>query len=46
MITYPKWTIPNSIVVKDIIPGMRRDSSYLAKKGYFIDSIKRGGNKS
>jgi len=36
MITYPKWTIPNSIVVKDIIPGMRRDSSYLAKKGYSL----------
>jgi murein L,D-transpeptidase YcbB/YkuD len=36
MITYPKWTIPNSIVVKDIIPGMRRNKEYLAKKGYSL----------
>jgi len=36
MITYPKWTIPNSIVVKDIIPGMRRNPGYLAKKGYSL----------
>jgi L,D-transpeptidase YcbB len=36
MITYPKWTIPTSIIVKDIIPGMKRNRGYLAKKGYSL----------
>jgi L,D-transpeptidase YcbB len=36
MITYPKWTIPNSIIVKDIIPAMKRNRGYLAKKGYSL----------
>ena len=36
MITYPKWTIPNSIIVKDIIPAMKRNTEYLAKKGYSL----------
>lgn len=30
----PTWTIPASIVRKEILPGMRRDPNYLAKKGY------------
>ncbi|MBL7745053.1 MAG: L,D-transpeptidase family protein [Chitinophagaceae bacterium] len=36
MITYPQWTIPNSIIVKEILPGIKRDSAYLAKKGYSL----------
>ena len=36
MITYPKWTIPNSIIVKDIIPAMKRNTDYLAKKGFSL----------
>jgi murein L,D-transpeptidase YcbB/YkuD len=30
----PTWTIPASIVRKEILPGMRRDPSYLRRKGY------------
>ncbi len=30
----PTWTVPASIVRKEIVPGMRRDPNYLAKKGY------------
>ncbi|OYW17046.1 MAG: hypothetical protein B7Z54_08940 [Sphingobacteriales bacterium 12-47-4] len=36
MITYPPWTIPTSIIVKEILPGLKRDPGYLAKKGYSL----------
>lgn len=36
LVTYPQWTIPNSIIVKEILPGLKRDSAYLAKKGYSL----------
>ena len=36
MVTYPQWTIPNSIIMKEIVPAMRRDAGYLAKKGYSL----------
>ena len=36
MITYPQWTIPESIVEKEILPGIKKDSAYLAKKGYSL----------
>lgn len=39
MITYPQWTIPNSIIVKEILPALKKDTNYLARKGYsLIDS--------
>ncbi len=39
MITYPQWTIPTSIIVKEILPALKRDTNYLARKGYsLIDS--------
>jgi murein L,D-transpeptidase YcbB/YkuD len=39
LVTYPQWTIPESIIVKEILPGIKRDSNYLLKKGYsLIDS--------
>jgi L,D-transpeptidase YcbB len=39
LITYPQWTIPESIIKKEILPGIKRDSAYLSKKGYsLIDS--------
>jgi len=34
MITYPQWTIPTSIIIKEILPGLKADPGYLAKKGY------------
>jgi len=36
MITYPQWTIPESIVEKEILPGMKKDTGYLRKKGYSL----------
>jgi len=39
MITYPQWTIPESIIKKEVLPGLKKDPNYLAKKGYnLIDS--------
>lgn len=34
MITYPQWTIPNSIIKKEILPAMKKNPGYLARKGY------------
>lgn len=34
MVTYPQWTIPNSIIVKEILPALKRNPGYLARKGY------------
>ncbi|MFT3737258.1 MAG: L,D-transpeptidase family protein [Breznakibacter sp.] len=36
IITYPSWNIPTSIIRNEIIPAMRRDSTYLEKKGYKV----------
>lgn len=36
LVTYPQWTIPASIVEKEIIPGMKKDSAYLKKHGYVL----------
>ncbi|HVG15073.1 MAG TPA: L,D-transpeptidase family protein [Chitinophagaceae bacterium] len=36
MITYPQWTIPASIIKKDILPGLKSDPSYTLKKGYSL----------
>ncbi|HVZ98219.1 MAG TPA: L,D-transpeptidase family protein [Chitinophagaceae bacterium] len=39
MITYPQWTIPESIIKKEVLPGLKKDPDYLTKKGYnLIDS--------
>lgn len=34
MVTYPQWTIPNSIIIKEILPALKKNPGYLAKKGY------------
>ena len=36
MMTYPQWTIPTSIIVKEVLPGLKKDTNYLAKKGYSL----------
>ncbi len=36
MITYPQWTIPQSIIVKEILPGLKKDPGYLERKGYSL----------
>ncbi len=36
MVTYPQWTIPNSIILKEILPALKHNPGYLAKKGYML----------
>jgi len=36
MVTYPQWTIPTSIIVKEVLPGLKKDTNYLRKKGYSL----------
>jgi murein L,D-transpeptidase YcbB/YkuD len=36
MITYPQWTVPQSIIEKEILPGAKRNSSYITKKGFSL----------
>lgn len=36
MITYPKWHIPESIIKKDILPGLKKDPGYTLSKGYTL----------
>lgn len=40
LVIYPNWTIPASIIKKDILPQLKKDPGYLARKGYnlFTDS--------
>jgi Uncharacterized protein conserved in bacteria len=40
MVTYPQWTIPNSIIKKDVLPGLKKSPSYLAKKGFSLINLK------
>ncbi len=34
LITYPQWNIPQSIIVKEILPALKKDPGYLARKGF------------
>ncbi len=34
IIIYPTWTVPTSIISKEILPGLKRNSGYLARKGF------------
>ncbi len=39
IITYPLWTVPASIIETEILPAVKRNPDYLAKKGFsLIDS--------
>lgn len=40
MVTYPQWTIPNSIIKKDVLPGLKKSPAYLAKKGFSLVNLK------
>ena len=40
MVTYPQWTIPESIIKKDILPALKKDPGYLARKGYNLVNSK------
>jgi murein L,D-transpeptidase YcbB/YkuD len=34
LITYPKWTIPSSIIEKEVLPGVKKNPKYFQKKGF------------
>ncbi|MDP9230056.1 MAG: L,D-transpeptidase family protein [Bacteroidota bacterium] len=36
LITYPQWSIPQSIITKEILPAAKRDPGYFAKKGFSL----------
>lgn len=40
MITYPQWHIPNSIIKKEILPALKKDAGYLARRGYSLSDWK------
>jgi L,D-transpeptidase YcbB len=33
MVTYPTWTVPSSIIAKEMLPGLKRNPGYLARRG-------------
>ncbi len=43
MVTYPQWTMPTSIIIKEVLPGARKDTAYFTKKGYSL--IDDNGNE-
>ena len=36
MVIYPQWTIPESIIKKDILPALKKDPGYLDRKGFSL----------
>jgi murein L,D-transpeptidase YcbB/YkuD len=40
LVTYPQWTVPNSIIVKEILPALKKNTGYLAKKGFGLINSK------
>ena len=40
MITYPQWSVPQSIIVKEFLPALQKDPGYLAKKGFSLLNMK------
>lgn len=40
MITYPQWTIPESIIKKEILPALKKDAGYTLRKGYSLIDAK------
>ncbi len=36
IVLYPTWTVPTSIITKDMLPGLKRNSNYLARRGLYL----------
>jgi L,D-transpeptidase YcbB len=43
MITYPQWTVPASIIKKEILPAIKKNTDYLAKRGFSL--VDKDGNE-
>jgi len=40
LITYPQWVPPNSIILKEILPGAKKSPGYFARKGFSLVDAK------
>jgi murein L,D-transpeptidase YcbB/YkuD len=40
MVTYPQWSVPQSIIVKEFLPELKKNPGYLAKKGFSLLDMK------
>jgi murein L,D-transpeptidase YcbB/YkuD len=40
MITYPQWSVPQSIIVKEFLPELKKDPGYLERKGFSLLDMK------
>ena len=36
IVIYPTWTVPSSIISKDMLPGLKRNPNYLSRKGLYL----------
>ena len=36
IVIFPTWTVPSSIIAKEMLPGLKRNSGYLARKGLHL----------
>ena len=36
LITYPQWTVPRSIIQKEILPAAKKNPGYITKKGFSL----------
>lgn len=36
IVIYPTWTVPASIIKKEMLPGLKRNPGYLARKGLYL----------
>ncbi len=40
LVIYPTWTVPESIIKKEMLPGLKRNPGYLARKGLSLYNFK------
>ena len=40
MVIFPNWTIPESIIKKEILPALKKDPGYLSRKGFSLVDYK------
>jgi murein L,D-transpeptidase YcbB/YkuD len=36
LVVFPTWTVPESIIKKEILPALKRNSGYLSRKGMYL----------
>lgn len=43
LVVFPTWTVPESIIKKEILPALKRNSGYLSRKGMYL--LDRNGKR-